>query len=89
MDYAIGLSFRMHIFKTPDEMSNLIKSWYTIEKFDAVRTKELAAAIADPANMICFVTSKSFEAESLPLKERWYNIPFSKEKLSKMILYKL
>ena len=89
MDYTSRIAARMHIYKTPDEMSILIKSGYTTEKFDAVRTEELAAAIADPANMICFVTSQSFEAESFPLKERWYNIPFSKEKLSKMILYKL
>jgi len=67
----------------------LIKSNYTTEKFDVARTKELAAAIADPANMICFVTSQSFEAESFPLKEKWYNIPFSKEKLSKELLDKL
>ena len=58
-------------------------------EFDVNRTKELAGYLADPSNTMCFVTSQSFDVATLPLKEKWYNIDFSREKYSEDLLNKM
>ena len=69
----------MHLFETPQEMENLIRSSYTTLDFDATKVQELANLIADPTNTMCFVTAKSFKTEDLTLKEKWYNLDYSSE----------
>jgi len=39
----------------------------------------MASAIADPANSVVYLLSKSFTDEILPLKEKWYKIDYSSE----------
>lgn len=89
MSYCIKLASNMHLFKNPEEMSNLIRHSYMALEFDVNRTKELAGYLADPSNTMCFVTSQSFDVATLPLKEKWYNIDFSREKYSEDLLNKM
>jgi len=42
----------------------------------------MAVEIANPANILVFFASKSFEDSELPLKEKWYKIDYSSQKLS-------
>lgn len=39
----------------------------------------MASAIADPANSVVYLLSKTFTDEMLPLKEKWYKIDYSSE----------
>ena len=55
-------------------------------EFDPERIKELAGYLADPTNSQCFFTSQSFKVADLPLKEKWYNIDFKREKYSEDLL---
>lgn len=89
MSYCINLASKMHKFKTPKEMCHLIRHSYTALEFDAARIKQLAALIADPANTMCFINSQSFDNASLPLKEKWYNVDFSREKYGEELLNKM
>jgi len=45
--------------------------------------------IADPSNTMCFVTSQSFDKESLPIQDPWYKVDFSREKYSDDLLAKM
>lgn len=39
----------------------------------------MAVEIANPANTLCILLSKSFTDSELPLKEKWYKLDFSSE----------
>lgn len=72
----------MPIFKTNEELEHLIRSFYVLDSFDKERITQISALIADPANTICNLTSKSFTDDQLPNKEKWYKIDYSSQKYS-------
>lgn len=64
----------------------MISSKYVYEKFDKERITEFSKIIADPANTIISINSKSFKDEELPKLEPWYNINFHDEKFSEELI---
>ena len=86
LSYCIKLAEKMHFFKEPGEMSHLIRQSYTALKFDPERTKELAACLTNPANTLCFLTSKSFQPSEFDKKDPWMGTDFHIEKYNDELL---
>jgi len=71
----------MQSFKTPEDMAHLLRCNYGPQENDKERCKEIAGIMANSENTLIFLSSKSFESENME-KERWYSVPWSKEKYS-------
>jgi len=85
-NYCVKLARNMPNFENDADMEHLIKSSYVYESFDQERIKQIGAMLADPANTIISLTSKSFKEEELNQHEPWYNIKFTSEKYNETLL---
>ena len=70
----------MPVFKTDEDLQNLIRSQYVFDHFDKDRVQEIAKLLVDPKNTIISLISKSFASETLNKKEYWYKIDYSADK---------
>jgi insulysin len=70
-------------------MSYLIRSKYGPVTFDKEKVDMFGKLLADPSNTLTFVQSKSFEAENLPNKEKWYSVVYDNNKYSEELLNSL
>jgi len=89
MGYASSLAALMKNFSSPEDIPHLLRHRYIADDFDRERVQEMAKVIADPKNVLVFVTSKKFEDEQLPIHESWYNINHSVAPLSEALLTKI
>ena len=72
----------MRIFDTNEELKHLRRSDFVFDQFDKERIQEISNILADHKNSMIFLTSQTFEDETLPLKEKWFNIDYSVAKYS-------
>lgn len=86
LQYAVGLTRKMPLFKNDEDMSHLIRCRYIADNFDKERTTELAGMLADPKRCLALVSSKSFEDSTLPKHEKWYKFDYSLEKFDETLL---
>jgi len=85
-NFCVDLARSMPNFENDADMERLLKSFCVIESFDQERIKQVGAMLADPANTLIFLTSKSFKEEDLTQHEPWYNIKFKSEKYNEKLL---
>jgi len=81
LQYCVSNAKTMISFKNDEDMAHLLRKKYGPQQFDKERTKEIAGLMASSENTLIFLSSKSFEGENME-KERWYNVPWMKEKYS-------
>ena len=74
------MSKSMQRFEHPDDIPHLIRHRYIADVFDKERNQQMAVELGKPENTLVFITSNSFDVESLPKKEKWYKIDYSSEK---------
>ena len=82
MDYAEKLVGQMHYLETPEDMQGLIRNSFIADEFSPEKITELVDVLADPAQCLVILSSKSFEDESLPIHEKWFKFNYSIEKFS-------
>ena len=80
VQYCVGLARKMPVFSSDEAMAQLIRHQYIAEDFDKERCAELAGLLADPANCLALLSSKSFDDSTLPTHEYWYKFDYSLEK---------
>lgn len=79
----------MQRFEHPDDIPHLLRHRYIADIFDKERNQQMAVELGKPENTLVFVTSKSFDVESLPKKEKWYKIDYSSDKYSQELFASL
>jgi len=85
MSYVVSLTRKMSLFEG-DDMSHLIRSRYIADEFDKERTVEVAGLLANPANCLAILSSKSFEDSELTDHEYWYKFDYKLEKFDETLL---
>ena len=66
-NYAVDLSSTMPYFSTPEDMQNVIRHKYIADDYKPELLSQVVDILADPGKCLVFLSSKSFEDESLPL----------------------
>lgn len=89
INYAVRLAQKMPNFKTPEDIQHLIRHSYLTDQFDPQRLASVTEVLADPANSLVLVSSKSFEQSTLPIHEKWYKFDYSLQKFSEERLAEL
>ena len=89
MDHAVKLVGKMHYLKTSEDMEHLIRHSYIADEFKPDKLVEIIDALADPEKCLAILSSKSFENDTLPIHEKWYNHNYSLAKFSEERLQEL
>ena len=82
MNYAVGLTRKMPHFKTPGDMTHIIRHSYIADDYKPECLVEIASVLADPSKALVMLASKSLEDSALPIHEKWYKFNYSLEKFS-------
>ena len=80
MDYAVEMTKQMQLFTTPEEVREILKHQYVVEKLDKERVQEMLKLVAKAENTAVIIRSKSFEADgSCTQEDTHYGTKFSKQ----------
>ena len=82
MNFCVSNARTMPHFKTPEDMTQLIRHKYTADDYNPERLTDIVERLADPAKCLIIVASKSFEEATLPIHEKWYKFNYSCDKIT-------
>ena len=70
-------------------MQHLIRHTYINDEYKPELLEQIVDILASPDKCLVFLSSKSFDDESLPLNQKWYKCNYSVEKFSEERLVQL
>ena len=87
--YVTDLAASMSTFQNPEDMAQILRSSYVSDEYEPQFISQIASILADPAQCLIRIASKSFDDASLPIHEHWQNVNYSLEKMSEERLEQL
>ena len=69
-------------FKNADDMAHLIRHSYVADIYNPELLTQVVDILAEPANCLKIIGSKSFEDSTLPNYMKWYKFNYSVEKFT-------
>ena len=63
IEYVVKLASKMQLFESDEKAKDLLKHMHVVEELDKELVSQISKQLADPANMVVVMRSKTFEAQ--------------------------